>query len=258
VSSAHSTGSGPARAIRWLLGTQIALAGLLAAGGVVDILPGLLNGPTRAPSLQSPINPGDQTRRYDPRLRPGDAPAGPGFPGGVPPSRLAWETREIAGSPGLFVSGTIAPGDAARLIEHLDGLDAPPDVISLHSPGGSVADALEIGRHLRGSGLSAHLGPGAACFSACPYILAGGLERRISRSAMLGVHQHYFGESTVLPAFLAVKDIQRGQAEVMAYLDEMGIDLMVMERAMQTPPEDIYVLVPDELTGFNFATELTE
>lgn len=75
---------------------------------------------------------------------------------------------------------------------------------------------------------------------------------------MVGVHQHYFGQSTVLPAFLAVKDIQRGQAEVMAYLNGMGIDLMVMEKAMQTPPEDIYVLLPDELQGFNFATDLVD
>jgi hypothetical protein len=258
VSSARPARSGAARAIRWLLGTQIVLAGLLAAGDILDILPGLLTGPARAPSLQAPIHPGDQTRRYSPRLNPGDMPSGPGFPGGTPPSRLTWEAREIGGTPGLFLTGTIAPGDAARLIDHLDGLDTPPEVLSLHSPGGSVADALEIGRHLRASGMATDLGPGAACFSACPYILAGGTERRISREAMVGVHQHYFGESTVLPAFMAVKDIQRGQAEVMAYLDAMDIDPMVMEKAMQTPPEDIYVLVPEELTGFGFATDLTD
>jgi hypothetical protein len=100
--------------------------------------------------------------------------------------------------------------------------------------------------------------PDAACLSACPYILAGGVERTVSRSALVGVHQHYFGENTVLPAFLAVEDIQRGQAAVMAYLDEMGIDPLLSARAMQTPPQDIYILVEDELEGFALATAFVD
>lgn len=255
--SSTRTTTGPARAIRLLLGAQVMLAVLLAGGDLLDVLPEILRSGPNAPPLTAPINPGDQTRRYDPRLSPEDMPSGPGFPGGPPPSRLTWESRQIGDAPGLLVTGTIAPGDAARLIDYLSSTDAP-ETVSLHSPGGSVADALDIGRHLRSSGMNTHLSPGAACFSACPYILASGVERRISTSAMVGVHQHYFGQSTVLPAFLAVKDIQRGQAEVMAYLNGMGIDLMVMEKAMQTPPEDIYVLLPDELQGFNFATDLVD
>ena len=57
---------------------------------------------------------------------------------------------------------------------------------------------------------------------------------------------------------MAVHDIQRGQAEILAYLAEMGIDPMLAAKAMQTPPDDIYVLVPEELATFDLATFLTD
>ena len=85
------------------------------------------------------------------------------------------------------------------------------------------------------------------CLSACPYILAGGVTRRVEDGAWVGIHQHYFDENTALPAFLAVSDIQRGQGEVMAYLIEMGIDPGLMQPALMTPPDEIYLLLPEEL-----------
>jgi hypothetical protein len=259
MSAGTTARMGPARAIRWLLGIQIALAGLLAAGDLLGLLPGFLSGPGKAPSIRQPVQPGDQTRRYSPRLRPEDAPAGPGFPGEAEvPSRLTWEARDYGGLSGLLLSGGIVPGDGARFIAHLDNMGEVPAIISLHSPGGSVTDALEIGRHLRSLGITTRVEPGAACFSACPYVLAGGAERRVSRQAMVGVHQHYFGESTVLPAFLAVEDIQRGQADVMAYLDQMGVEPLIMEKAMRTPPNEVYILVESEMTEFGLATDVTD
>ena len=76
----------------------------------------------------------------------------------------------------------------------------------------------------------------------------------IADSAQLGVHQHSFGESPILPAFLAVEDIQRGQADVLGHLAEMGIDLRIMGPAMATPADEIYVLSPDELADWNVVT----
>ena len=90
--------------------------------------------------------------------------------------------------------------------------------------------------------------------SACPYLLAGGVLRQAAPGAMVGVHQHYFGQNSVLPAFLAVKDIQRGQAQVVGYLADMGIDLRLMQPALATPPEDIYVLTAQELERYRLTT----
>ena len=67
---------------------------------------------------------------------------------------------------------------------------------------------------------------------------------------MVGVHQHYFDQNVALPAIFAVEDIQRGQAEVMVYLIEMGIDPALMRHALATPPDEIYLLLPEELERY--------
>lgn len=158
----------------------------------------------------------------------------------------------------VLITGAIADGDAERLDEWLKAQETPPKAFALHSPGGAVDEALRIGRIIRTTGLPVMVTIGASCFSACPYILAGGLTREVSLQALVGVHQHYFGTNTYLPAFLLVSDIQVGQGEVMAYLAEMGIDPLIMVKALITPPDDIYILLPEELKGFRLSTSLTE
>jgi hypothetical protein len=241
--------------IRLILGLQLGMAALLFAGDLARgwTGPGLAPGfGPEAPSLRQPVRPGDQTRRF----APGDWPAGPGTPmpeGGELPDRLSLVPFTESGQRVLLLEGMIAPGDAQRMATALER-DAV-EVARLNSPGGSVQDALAIGRQLRAAGIAAEVGPGAICLSACPYMLAGGATRRVSDEAAVGVHQHYFGENTVLPAFLAVEDIQRGQGEVMAYLDEMGIDLRLMQPALATPPDEIYILVRDELEDYRLIGE---
>lgn len=236
------------RTVRWLLSAQLMLAlGLI----LVDLAPSLpsLVAPSQQPEMDLPTRPGDQTRRYRPR-----DPANPG-PGVSPdmPRRLLAETSDIDGAPGLSLRGAIAPGDGARIVTTL--LENRPAIVTLDSPGGSVMDALEIGRTLREIGAETRLAGAAVCFSACPYVFVGGTERTASDDARLGVHQHSFGESTVLPAFLAVEDIQRGQAEVLAHLDEMGIDLRLMGPALATPSDEIYILTVDELRTWKLVTK---
>ena len=69
------------------------------------------------------------------------------------------------------------------------------------------------------------------------------------------MHQHYYGENTFLPAFMAVQDIQRGQGEVMRYLDEMGVDPMVLTHALSTPPQSIYLLTAEEMERYLVVTD---
>ena len=53
---------------------------------------------------------------------------------------------------------------------------------------------------------------------------------------------------------MAVKDIQSGQEFVRGYLVETGIDPRLMEPALMTPPDRIYIFVQDELSGYGLAT----
>ena len=199
------------RALAAVLGIQLGLAGLLFWGDLQNglRLPGL--GP-RAPSLTEPIRPGDQTRRY----RQDRAPA-PGMP--LPrtplPERLVLTV--VAAGEAVLLEGSIAAGDGERLAKDIGALSPAPRRVILNSPGGSVADALELGRFLRDTGVNTAMRDGDICYSACPYLLAAGEARDIPDTASVGVHQHFFGESTLLPAFVAVADIQRGQGEVISF-----------------------------------------
>jgi len=245
----RGTGWSAARAIKAILALQIVIAGVLFANDIIRVLPSLGLAPS-APRLTRPVHPGDQTRRYDPK----HVPTGPSVPGtGDMPSRLLFETSGDT----LNLTGAIAQGDAERFDTWLQTHDLPLTA-TLHSTGGSVQDALAIGKRLREGEANTTVTAGKVCLSACPYIFAAGTDRHAHKDAYIGVHQHYFGENIALPAFLAVEDIQRGQGEVMGYLDDMGIDLRLMQPALITPPEDIYILTPDELTKYNLATEITE
>lgn len=250
ASPPKSRGLTAGAAIRGVLVIQIAIAAVLFGRDIATVLPNLSLAPS-APKLTKPVAPGDQRRRYDPRHvppRPGtDIPDT-----GDMPSRLLFEDAGDV----LRLTGAIAPGDADRFDDWLVGR-ALPGRVSLHSSGGSVTDALDIGTRLRAEGVETEIGAGRVCLSACPYILAGGVERRVHADGAVGVHQHYFGENEILPAFLAVESIQRGQAEVVGYLDRMGIDLRLMQPALATPPDEIYILMPEELTDFALATEIT-
>ena len=246
---------------RWLmalLGLQVGLGLFLFGADLSRVLPDLLDG-SSAPALTTPTAPGDQTRRYDPaRVAPRQAPPGsrPLPASGDMPSRLIAERGTWNGEEVLTLTGAIAPGDAQRLMseERLD----PGLTVYLNSPGGSVADALALGRWLREREADTAMGESDVCLSACPYLLAGGVQRRVADGAWVGVHQHYFDQNTVLPAFLAVEDIQRGQGEVMAHLIAMGIDPALMQPALMTPPSEIYILTAAELTDYGVVTDLPD
>jgi len=234
------------RTMRWLLGGQVAVAMFLILADVADILPSMFSPASDAPELTRPTQPGDQTRRYKP--------SNPSQPGaGIDPDMPSQLTLTTRGIDTVDLRGAIAPGDAQRIVAELRRIS--PAVVTLDSPGGSVADALDIGRALRSLEARTQITGESVCLSACPYIFVGGQERIIDEGGRLGVHQHSFGESTILPAFLATQDIQSGQAEVLAHLDEMGIDLRIMGPALATPANEIYILTQTELDDWKVITE---
>lgn len=240
-----------ARALSGVLVFQLVIGGLLILGdsqsGVSLGLPSLSPG---QPRLTEPVQPGDQRRVF----RPGrDAPSTqPARAPGKMPDRLALLQED---GTTYRLEGAIAPGDGERIISLLTEADPAPETLVLQSPGGSVSDALALGRHIRQADIGTRVLRGEFCYSACPYLFVGGTARVIDDDAYIGVHQHNFGQSTVLPAAFAVEDIQRGQGDVMVYLIEMGIDPAVMQFALTTPPDEIYILLPDQLEAFGFPTE---
>ena len=88
---------------------------------------------------------------------------------------------------GVLLSGQIADGDALKFVEFIKNTKGLPlEFVALHSPGGSVMEAMIIGEEIRERALKTMLPGHSYCYSACPYIMAGGIERFSVRTLFLG------------------------------------------------------------------------
>lgn len=225
-----------------------------------EILSALPRSEPRSPTTAVPVTPGNQTRQFEPKRLPIEQPSGLGFQSdGFVSPRLEFHRSGIGGDKdAVLLTELIAQGDALRFNDWLKELADPPSAFALHPPGGQGGEALEIGRTIRGTGLPVMVVSGASCFSACPYILAGGTAREVSRGGRGWRAPALFRQEYLSAAFLLMSDIQVGQSRVMAYLAEMGIDPMIMAKALMTPPDTIYILMPEELEDFKLSTVLTD
>lgn len=177
--------------------------------------------------------------------------------------------------------------------------------VLVNSPGGSVQDAIAIGRAIRARGLSVavartafidcagrcapgeRLGMpvalGAYCASACPLILAGGLQRAVGPWAFVGVHQMIEIATRVLvrreylvryrivngrkvEVSRKLMSVTRGKPMthtgvaglafdrlVGAYLAQMGVGPGVLKAAMTTPNSGVHWFGAAELRSTRLA-----
>lgn len=147
----------------------------------------------------------------------------------------------------LYVYGDIDRGFADRFENALkENIEITE--IALGSAGGSVIDAIRAGLMIRDRDLRTVLvGP---CYSACPLVFAGGVERLIwaGPTPALGFHQ-------ISENGLAVSFDDRSYDLVGRYLTDMGIrPKLVMAWMLSAPPEEIYEPPIDQLCLPNLAT----
>ena len=164
-------------------------------------------------------------------------------------------TFELAGDGRLIATGTIDPGAAARFAAEVEKRGSYVRTVVLHSPGGSVQDALRIGRLIREKGFHTAVEDGAYCASSCPLVFAGGVERLAAPKAAIGVHQIFAAQSNApVNAADAMNNAQRISAECQRYLGDMGVDLQVWVHAMETPKDELFYFRPDEMLALKLAT----
>jgi hypothetical protein len=163
----------------------------------------------------------------------------------------------------LEVTGTIDIGSAERFKAEVENFREYIKVVDLDSPGGSVNDALEMGRLIRAEGFATSVNSGALCASSCPLVYAGGTERRATPASAIGVHQIYANvtaeslPSSLAAAGAAMSDAQKTTATITRYLTDSGVDPALWLHALETPPNRLYYLSPEELTKYRLSTDLS-
>lgn len=231
-----------------------AFFGLLAAAGaflVVDI---------REMSLENASLPGHDPMTTDapvlpPALTDGVPQAPPVEPESAP--EVLRQPMRFDLQPGglLKAEGSIDLGAADRFAAEIAARGEYVKAVSLNSPGGSVQDALAMSKLIREKGLDTRVATKALCASSCPLVFAGGVAREAAQNAILGVHQVFNGNGDQRPSpEQAMSEAQRTTARIARHLDEMGIADGLWIHALETPPDRLYYLTPQEMAEFKLVT----
>jgi hypothetical protein len=200
-----------------------------------------LNLPGILPSVLAPLLP-NSDRRLTPLPQPAGALAEP-------------MTFDLVGGNKLLATGTITPGISQSFAAEVDRHGDYIKTVVLYSPGGSVTDALTMGRLIRDKKFATEVEPGKYCVSSCPLMFAGGVERRAGDRATIGVHQVAARHSAANgPPRDEMSIAQNISASCQRYLGDMGISLQVWVHAMETPHDKLFVFKPDELKSLNMVT----
>jgi hypothetical protein len=197
-------------------------------------LPGIV------PSVLAPLLPGGD-KRLMPLPQPDGAMAKP-------------MTFELVGGGKLMATGTITSGISESFAAEIGKRGDYIKTVVLNSPGGSVTDALAMGRLIRENKFATEVEAGKYCASSCPLVFAGGLERRAGDKATIGVHQIAALSSANAQPRDEMSAAQNISARCQRYLGDMGISLQVWVHAMETPHDKLFVFKPDELKSLNLVT----
>jgi hypothetical protein len=230
-----------------------AFFGLLAAAGVFLIVD------LREMSLVSASLPGHDPMKTDnpvlpPALTDG-VPAAPPVEPESSPEVLRQPMRfELLPGGMLKAEGSIDVGAAGRFAEEIAARGEYVKAVSLNSPGGSVEDALAMSTLIREKNLNTRVATKALCASSCPLVFAGGVAREAEENAILGVHQIFNAGDQKLSPEEAMSGAQTTTARIARHLDEMGISNQLWINALETPPDRLYYMTPQEMLEFKLVT----
>ena len=212
----------------------------------------------------------------------------PPRPRGDPPMRIV---RVMSSDPAcepncpewISAEGMILPGTAGAFRKAILDLRGRRLPVLISSHGGSLGAALQMGELIRERRLAVAVARtliancperaavcpvargeaitgGAFCASACPLILAAGVERLVGPVPMVGVHQitEVLKEKEGVANLTKVEKIYEpgfADATVQAYLAAMGVGDPVMTLLRKTPAGSIRWLSIPEMTESHLATQ---
>ncbi|WP_156970936.1 hypothetical protein [Beijerinckia mobilis] len=133
----------------------------------------------------------------------------------------------------------------------------PQPIVYIHSNGGKVMAAMELGKIFRHFGVTAVVGrfqgngkiSGAHCYSACVYALMGARKRVIPLESELGLHRMYL---------VSIEGRQQDDGEMKQVLEHytrsMGVSPNVIVTAEHMRPDDVYIVSREEISKWRLGT----
>ena len=157
----------------------------------------------------------------------------------------------------IYADGVIAQGTAERFSHFVKDKEISGGaVVIFNSLGGSVGEALEIGRSIRVAGFDTEVGTkdgkDGVCFSACSLAFLGGVRRTIGSNMLFGVHR----VSTTAP-LTSSEALDMGQmtiGEIVEYVSYMGVKSEFVTVLTQTGSDDINLLSAQSMKELNVTT----
>jgi hypothetical protein len=190
------------------------------------------------------------------------------------PMRFSWVACEP--NCGWISAVGIVTGDSPKAFEDFaNGRDLTGATIVLDSSGGSVNDAITLGRRFRGLNMRTTVGvslrgrgqadqasvaPEAYCESMCVFLLLGGTTRYVPERAHVRVHQIWMGDRAddAKAASYTAQDlmiVERDLGRLAKYTFDMGGAGDLLSLALNVPPwEDLHELSRGELRLTNLVT----
>jgi len=178
-------------------------------------------------------------------------------------AEIGLSRQELAGSVphvtviALIISGQIVKGDAKKVeallsdIKHTNNVHTMRRLL-IHSPGGLIAEAMEIGRLARTNNFEVFIPQELTCISACVLVLAGGATRTVV--GRVGLHHPLFlrdpGPGDNVPALMS-----ETKKMIRTYLNSMGIADDLADAMFSIPDGTVHYLSHDELLLYRL-TEL--
>jgi hypothetical protein len=129
--------------------------------------------------------------------------------------------------------------------------------LSLNSKGGSVSEALKIGRFVRSARLRTHIkiNDVVVCYSSCFLILISGVERSAASTrdeTRVGIHRPYFDKET----YLNSDSSQIGERyqslidDIKSYFQEMEVSDILLSRMLNSASDQIDLLSVEDFNKY--------
>lgn len=170
----------------------------------------------------------------------------------------------------IQVSGQIKKGDTEKLKTLVNELGFSTclrenycpanNTIAFDSPGGSLTEAIKMGKYISSQNFATFVDQGARCESACVFAFLAGFtnyegffypRRYVHARGKLGIHQPYFQladqDYSLDQVQNIVEVVNLGINAATDYLLSSGISFRFLQKMYATPPDQMFYLKPADL-----------